>query len=184
LSLDWTRAIAYLKRKLPDDGSPVTLLSHGDSPVLKDLNNGLLVSYLVDEENKFSYVQNRHLLAAGIDETTLHRAAMENLYDIAEKHLKIQPYRSVFAVFMEGNFEASVLLLDTVWDTSFATYIREDFVVAIPSRDVLAFSDSSSAEGITELQAIVDRVAIVSSDRTLSTSLYRRRNGVWFAYDG
>jgi uncharacterized protein YtpQ (UPF0354 family) len=182
LGLDWTRSIAYLKRKLPEDGSPAVSLGHEDSPVLTDLNNGLLVSYLVDEGNKFIYVQNRHLLAAGIDEKTLHRVAMDNLYRIAEGHLKIQPYGTVFAVFMEGNFEASVLLLDTVWDNSFANYIREDFVAAIPSRDVLAFGDSSSAEGIAELRAIVDRVGTSSSNHIVSTSLYRRRNGVWSAY--
>jgi hypothetical protein len=108
---------------------------------------------------------------------------MDNLYRIAEGHLKIQPYGPVFAVFMEGNFEASVLLLDTVWDNSFANYIREDFVAAIPSRDVLAFGDSSSADGIAEVRAIVDRVATNSSDRIISTSLYRRRNGVWSDYD-
>jgi uncharacterized protein YtpQ (UPF0354 family) len=141
------------------------------------------VSYVLDEESRFSYVQNRHLLAAGIDEEALHRAAMANLYRIAERHLKIQPHGQVFAVFMEGNFEASVLLLDTVWDNFFANYIREDFVAAIPSRDVLAFSDSSSTEGIAELRAIVGRVATGSSDHIVSTSLYRRCNRVWSAYD-
>jgi hypothetical protein len=123
-------------------------ISGEDSPVLKDLKNGLLVSYIVDEGSRFTYVQNRHLRAAGIDELTLHKTAVHNLYSVAEKHLKVQPYGPVFSVFMEGNFEASVLLLDTVWDVSFAQYVCEDFVAAIPARDVLAFGDSSSAEAI------------------------------------
>jgi hypothetical protein len=183
LSLDWTRSIAYLKRKLPEDGSPALSLGYEESPVLRDLNNGLLVSYLVDEENSFSYVQHRHLLAAEIDENAVHQAAIENLYRIAERHLKIQQHGPVFTVFMEGNFEASVLLLDAVWDNSFANYIRGDFVAAIPSRDVLAFGDSSSTEGIAELRAIIDRVATGSSDHIVSTSLYRRCNRVWSTYD-
>ena len=180
---DWTRSIAYLKRKLPNDGSPAVSISREDSPVLRDLNNGLLVSYVVDEESRFIYIQNRHLLAAGIDEKTLHREAMENLYHKAETHLKIRPYGSVFAVFMEGNFEASVLLLDAVWDVSLAKYVREDFVAAIPSRDVLAFGDSCSAKAVLELRAIVDRVTTKSADHIISTSLYRRRNSVWATYD-
>jgi uncharacterized protein YtpQ (UPF0354 family) len=141
------------------------------------------VSYVVDEENRLTFVQNRHLLAAGIDENAVHRAAMENLYRMAETHLKIQPHGPVFAIFMDGNFEASVLLLDTLWDNSFANYIREDFVAAIPSRDVLAFGDSSSTEANAELRAIADRVAAGASDHTVSTSLYRRRNRIWFPYD-
>ncbi len=141
------------------------------------------MSYVVNEEDKFSYVQNRHLLAAGISQKTLHRAAIDNLYRLAETNLKIQPYGPVFAVFMEGNFDASILLLDTVWDNSLANYIREDFLVAIPTRDVLAFGDSSSAEAITALRAIVDRVATSSADHIVSTSLYRRDNRAWSAYD-
>lgn len=183
MSLDWNCAIAYLKRKLPEDGSPALKISEEDSPVLKDLNNGLLVSYLVDEGSSFTYVQNRHLHANKIDEWTLHKKAVENLYSVAEQHLKVQPYGPVFAVFMEGNFEASVLLLDTVWDVSFADYVREDFIVAIPARDVLAFGDSSSAEALKELRAITDRVISSSGDHTLSTSLYRRRNKLWTACD-
>jgi len=154
-------------------------LSRQDSPVLRDLNNGLLVSYIVEGENNFSYVQNRHLLAAGIDHNTLHMAAINNLYSVAEKHLKVQPYGSVFAVFMEGNFEASVLLLDTVWDSSFANHVSESFVAAIPARDVLAFGDSSSGAAISELRTIVDRAISGSADHVISTSLFRRSNKVW-----
>jgi hypothetical protein len=73
---------------------------------------------------------------------------------------------------MEGNFEASVLLLDTVWDVSLAQYVREDFVAAVPARDVLAFGDSSSAEAIEELRAITDRVISDSGDHPISTSIY------------
>jgi hypothetical protein len=59
---------------------------------------------------------------------------------------------------MEGNFEASVLLLDTSRDVSFAKHVREEFVVAGPARDVLAFGDSSSAEVIAEPNAITGRL--------------------------
>ena len=183
MGLDWKSAIAYLKRKLPEDGSPALKISEEDSPVLKDLNNGLLVSYVVDEGSSFTYVQNRHLHSSGIDERALHQQAVHNLYSVAEQHLKVQPYGPVFAVFMEGNFEASVLLLDTVWDVSFANYVSEDFIAAIPARDVLAFGDSSSAEAKKELQAITDRVISSSGDHPLSTSLYRRRNKAWTAFD-
>jgi hypothetical protein len=32
--------------------------------------------------------------------------------------------------------------------------VREEFVVAVPARDVLAFGDASSAEAIAELDTI------------------------------
>jgi len=115
VSETWTRAIAYLKPNLTNDESEATVsLKHEDSPVLRDLHNWLLVAYLVDEGTRFDYLQNRHLIAAGIDEERLHKTAVGNLYSLAERHLRIQPYGPVFSLFMDGNFEASVLLLDTV----------------------------------------------------------------------
>ena len=76
---------------------------------------------------------------------------------------------------MEGNFAASVLLLDTLWDVSFAKHVREEFVVALPARDVLASGDSSSAEAMAELNAITGRVhANARGGHLLSPPLYRR----------
>jgi hypothetical protein len=132
VSETWTRAIAYLKPNLTNDESEATVsLNHEDSPVLRDLHNGLLVAYLVDEGTRFDYIQNRHLIAAEIDEERLHKTAIGNLYSLAERHLRIQPYGPVFTLFMDGNFEASVLLLDTVWDISFAKHVISNNVGSV-----------------------------------------------------
>ena len=180
VSENWTRAIAYLKPNLINDDSEVTVsLNHEDSPILRDLHNGLLVAYLVDEGTRFDYLQNRHLIAAGIDEERLHKTAIGNLYSLAERQLRVQPYGPVFTLFMDGNFEASVLLLETVWDISFAKYVKEDFVAAVPARDVLAFGDSSSPEAVAELHAIIERLKLTGADHPVSTALYRRRHGNW-----
>jgi uncharacterized protein YtpQ (UPF0354 family) len=182
VSIDWKQAIAYLKPRLPDDGHPAGIHpSHGDSPVLRDLGNGLLVAYVVDEGESFAYVQNRHLLDAGIDQQILHQTAVGNLHALAEKHLRIQPYGTIFAVFMEGNFEASVLLLDTVWDVSLKDHVHEGFMAAAPSRDVLAFGDSSSSEAIAELRAVIARLE--QADHQLSTSLFWRKGSMWLPWN-
>ena len=78
---------------------------------------------------------------------------------------------------IKGNFEASVLLPDTVWDISFAKHIKGEFVAAVPARDVLAFGDSSSAETVAELRAIINRLKSSGAAHPLSTSLHRRRHG-------
>jgi hypothetical protein len=74
-----TRAVASLKRASPLDAEPSITLSHQDSPVLTGLNNGLLVAYLVHQEEGFQYVQYRHLAAAGITEAELKRLGIANL---------------------------------------------------------------------------------------------------------
>ena len=180
----WSRAVAYLKARLPDDGHPPDLqISHEDSPVLRDLGNGFVVAYVVDEGGQFRYVQNRDLIQSGATEEDLHQTGIDNLYILAEQHLRVQIYGSIFAVFMEGNFEASVLLLDTVWEASLSEHVRGGFVAAAPARDVLAFGDVSSPHAIAELRAVVDRLVRSGADHPLTTSLLHRRDGGWVAYD-
>ncbi len=181
-TIDLKKAIAYLKPDLSREESPALALAHDESPVLRDWNNGLLVSYLVDGGNRFTYVQNKHLVACGISENQLHEVGINNLYTMAEKHLRIQQHGSVHALFMEGNFEASVLLLDTVWDISIKNLVREDFVAAVPTRDVLAFGDSSSPQAIKELHDVVGRLQSAQADHRLSTNLYRRKEGRWLVW--
>ena len=62
-----TKAIAYIKEYLPKEcDSPVVKLSEKNSLVVQNLGNGFLVTYLVDEGDHFSYIQNRHLFARGL----------------------------------------------------------------------------------------------------------------------
>lgn len=185
MSIDWKQAVAYLKPEVPEtDPAPVTKLSDEDSPVLRPLGNGLLVTYVVDTGERFSYVQTRHLRETGATEDALHKAAIDNRYGLAEKHLRVQPYGDVFALFMDGNFESSVLLLDTVWDVSLAKHVKGEFLAAAPTRDVLAFGDSSSRTVPGQLRGVMDRVLASGPDHPLSERLLRRRHGAWEPFGG
>jgi uncharacterized protein YtpQ (UPF0354 family) len=84
------------------------------------------------------------------------------------------------AVFLDGNFEASLILLDELWNQRLSQLISGQFAVVLPARDVLAFCDPSSSEGLAELKRIVSRVA--GGDHLLSSSLYRRQQSEWVPY--
>jgi len=47
----------------------------------------------------------------------------------------------VFAFFMRGDFEASVILLDDLWDGESRQFVTGEYAAAIPARDMLAFCD-------------------------------------------
>src|SRR5215467_4423981 len=101
-------AIAYLKAEIPsDDPAPVVTLDEDSSPVLKKLGGGLLVAYLIDEGNRFSYVQGRDLKAAGVDAEQLHAYALANLAKLAAGRVTVRPNGPTWADFFDGNFEAS-----------------------------------------------------------------------------
>src|SRR5213080_2033203 len=77
----------------------------------------------------------------------------------------------VFAFFMRGDFEASVILLDDLWDGESRQFVTGEYAAAIPARDMLAFCDSSSADGVAELQRIIERVQ-PTGDHLLTKTIY------------
>src|SRR5262245_21681297 len=97
-------------------------------PVLRDLGNGLLVAYLVDEGDSFTYVQNRHLSAARLTSEQLHELGVENLSQMVRERIRVQEYGSVYAVFLGGHFEASLILVDWLWSQALAHLVQTTFV--------------------------------------------------------
>jgi uncharacterized protein YtpQ (UPF0354 family) len=171
-------AIAYLKAEVPsDDPSPALELTGDDAVVMRPFASGLHIFYLIDEGESFSYVQERDLRAAGIGGDELHRKAIANLAALAEGNVTVEENGPIWSVSLDGNFEASLVLLDDLWTRGLREYAEEP-VVAIPSRDVLAFCDAESVAGIAELHAVVKRVW-PSGDHLVSENLYQRVDGKW-----
>ena len=113
-------------------------LPHDDAPVLKQLNSGLLVAHVIDTGDSFEYIQNRDLQTDSVNEAKLHTIGIGNLSTLAASgQLRIAPHGAVFAVLMDGNFESSLILLDHLWADSFRQLVTGDYLVAIPTRDVL-----------------------------------------------
>ena len=176
-------ALAYVKAEVPDDDpAPVLSLTAEESPVLKRIGGGLLVAYLLDEGDRFSYVQNRHLRAAGVDADQLHTHALANLGKLAKGKVTIRQNGPTWALFFDGNLEASLILLDEMWDSALRSYHSGEPVIALPARDVLCFCDASSPAGVAELRALVSRLW-PEGDHLISDRLFRRRGGRWVPYD-
>lgn len=172
------RSMPYLKVDLAVDGKADLTLSPEDSPVLTPVAHGLLAAYVVDEGQSLSYVQNRHIRAAGLSSEQLHTYAIANLSAFAEKHAQVQQHGNIYALLMGGNFEASIILLEHFWAEWYAQLAPNGFVAAFPARDILAFGDASASPAIAELQSIFERTA-GKLDHPLASTLYRRVGGKW-----
>jgi uncharacterized protein YtpQ (UPF0354 family) len=171
------QAIAYLKAALPKDGPPSVVLSQADSPIVRQYSDGLCICYVVDDGKSYHYVQQRHLTQDGISEDELHAIGLRNLIGVVSKRdLRVQPYQSIFAVMMGGDFEASLILLDQIWEQHFRQFVTGEYAISIPARDVLAFCDTSSEQGVRELHQLVDRIT-PNGDHLISSQLYVRRDG-------
>jgi uncharacterized protein YtpQ (UPF0354 family) len=173
------QAIAYVRASHPVCDGPVVKVPPEDEPVVTLYNDDLCVCYLVDAGESYEYVQERHLQQDGVDQDELHRIGLRNLRAlVSQREARVQAYQGVFAFLMRGDFEASVILLNDLWDGEFREFVTGEYAAAIPARDVLAFCDSGSAEGIAELQRIIERLQ-ATGDHLLTQSIYVRRDSRW-----
>jgi uncharacterized protein YtpQ (UPF0354 family) len=76
-----------------------------------------------------------------------------------------------------ADYVASLLLFDDVWAEIQET-TAGDIVAAVPSRDVLLFTDSTSKEGIEELRASITRITN-SGGYLVSSTMFRRTIEGW-----
>jgi uncharacterized protein YtpQ (UPF0354 family) len=165
-----------------DDGGPVLELDHDQAPVFRSLGGGLLVNYVVDRGTHFVFVTNGDLTAQGFSTERLHEVGLANLARAAaDRGVEVHPHESVFAVVSGGNLEASLILLDDLWDEGFRQFVSGSYAVAIPSRDVLAFADAADPAACSQLRAVVDRVW-PGGDHLLVQRLFTRESGVWKSF--
>jgi uncharacterized protein YtpQ (UPF0354 family) len=153
--------------------------SYEDAPILRRFVHPLLVSYTVDVGDWYELVQRRHLEQAGIDEEELHRIGLANLAQlVTERTTRVHRCGRYFALLMGGDFEASLMLLDSLWDEDFREFVAGDYAVAVPARDIMGFCDASSQAAVDELRQLIQRVW-PTGDHLLSDRLYVRRDRTW-----
>ena len=91
----------------------------------------------------------------------------------------------VYSINNMNSCEAAMILFDPFWD--FADYARKyiqgDPIVAIPARDMLFFTDSSSQLGIATIQKIIEKVFAMPDGDLLTKSLLIRNDSNWHEYN-
>lgn len=172
-------AIAFLKSDVGPDDRAILQLEHDQSPVLRQLGNGLLVGYVVDQGTSFEFITNGHLAAQGFSSDQLHEVGLANLAKaVHSRGVKVYPNGSTFAVIAGGNFEASLILLEDLWEEGLRQFTNARYAVAVPARDVLAFGDPDDPVALSQLRDIIDRVW-PDGDHLLCNRLFTRTCGVW-----
>jgi uncharacterized protein YtpQ (UPF0354 family) len=169
-----SRAVAYMTASGPDSATSSPGPHDLDSAVLTPLATGLAVAYVVDEPQGLVFVQERHLRDAGMAANQLHQQATANLGKLCAAGLRVEKHGPVYGIFLEGNFEASLFLLESLWQRDLAHLVDKGFVVSIPARDILAFCDMESTHGVETLRQVAAHV-YQAGDGLLSPRLFRVR---------
>jgi hypothetical protein len=151
-----------------------------DVPVTRAVQGVFLVCYMIDEGSHYTYVNEGQLQASGMTREQLHRLGVANLAALVDGKpgLSLHAQEGFHGLTVGGQFEASLLLVDALWDRVLAKHFPHGPVVTIPSRDVCAFCDAQSARGVAQLRKVAARVT-AGGQRLLSDKLFIRKDGTW-----
>ncbi len=190
------RALPQIKTTLPrpmTNGEILTTamevegvkIPQDDLPLVRVACKSLAITYVVESSKGVSYINPKQLRDSGLTADQLHAAAIENLTRLTknpQKGLAVLPQEDFFGVVLDSKSEASLLLIDALWDGEFKSDTRNGVIVAIPGRDMLAFCDQRSTAGIAALRELTQRVAPAAS-KALTKQLYFRVDGDWMPYE-
>jgi hypothetical protein len=97
---------------------------------------------------------------------------------LARARIRVAVHGNIYAVLLDDNFEASLILVNSLSEKGLAYLAPNEFVAAIPARDILAFCDADSVEGLAELRDLIARIK--NGDHMLRPELFRRSQDGWF----
>jgi hypothetical protein len=166
-----------ISMKLPN-GEALPLDSQ---PVARATSGAFVVFYALDRGDDFIFVTRGDMAKAGLTLHELHAIGLRNLAQQCNGNpgltLLPQP-EGHFGLVMGGNFEASLVLLDPLWEEQLKEHIPNGAIVGIPARDMCVFCDAKSRGGIAKVHEIVKR-AHARGDHVISNKLFMRKEGQW-----
>ena len=153
--------------------------AQGSEQVSDDVNGDLVVVYAEDTPTNTLYFSVEQLKEAGIRPQELRSLAIANLRRILPP-VETHSGRLVSMLTAGGDYVASLLLLDELWN---GTTLAADgeFVVAVPSRDVLLFTGTRNAQGVARLRELARKTA-AESPYSLTDQLFVYRDGQFVRY--
>lgn len=142
----------------------------------ESLNPYLEVLYAEDTEFNIRYLGQDDIESLGINTDCLLSNAVENLKrDLPpiERH----GADGYYMLTAGGNYEASLLLFDSIWNSS-NFVVNGDIVVGIPSRDLLFVTGSNDKANITRLKDVCEEV-VAESGYSITSTLFVRHGDKW-----
>ncbi|MEM7200567.1 MAG: hypothetical protein AAF628_09900 [Planctomycetota bacterium] len=133
----------------------------------------LVVLYAIDGKRSLHVLSRRQVTDLGLTPQELRAAAVQKLESrVTSLLVHNEPVRTV--VFDEQS-EASLLLVDGLWDLLFLPF--EEPAVAVPARDVLLVADRNDPDAVAQLRA--EAAKSESMPNSVSEQLFVRRDGAW-----
>ncbi|MCZ7608202.1 MAG: DUF1444 family protein [Planctomycetota bacterium] len=151
------------------------------SPLLiESLVADLHVVYACDTEHAIIPLREDDLPVIGVSGADLRSIAVENLRRLLPP---IESQQNDFGgmLFCGGAYEASILLLDDVWEQIEPQYVGP-LLACVPARDMMLFGDASDEKALDMIRQIADEVEQGGS-YLISRTILVRRDGRWEEFE-
>ena len=145
----------------------------------EDYNDELVILYAMDEEKRTRYLMANEEI--GVARKDLRKLAVENL-DRLLPSVQLALAGDVGMMTANGDYEASLLLLDHIWRGG-TVKVNGDIVVAIPAKDVLLVTGSKSRKGIAAVRELAVKYK-AESRYEITDTLFVYRNGRFVRFTG
>ncbi|MCG2578118.1 hypothetical protein LZ012_14075 [Dechloromonas sp. XY25] len=151
-------------------------LPEGDSPISNVFAGDLIVMYAEDLPDRFAYLSKKRMRELGLNMDELHALAIQNL---PNRIPEIQLHGSAprFMLTAGGNFEATLLLHPTLWD-SLAEHLPGTPMAVVPSRDLLFVTCLEWEEGPAFMKEMAEK-ELEDNRYALSKLVFVRHNNSW-----
>jgi uncharacterized protein YtpQ (UPF0354 family) len=173
------RIIPVIKDRPWLEESREALLSRGAKKtpeyVYENFSPDLIIVYAEDSPKNIRYVTPKDLEEIKIEQKQLRELATENLKRLLPK-IERRGTNGLYMLTAGGNYEASLLLLDSIWNDG-QMDVLGDIVVAVPTRDLLLVTGSQDQEGIEKVTQIVKKSFSEGFSYRLTQKLFVYRNG-------
>lgn len=181
LGISETNIIPVIKDRLYLQQVIELMGGKADLPLHEPLVADYLIVYAADTEYSTAYPPESELRDAGIDTDNLRERAIENLRG---RLPDIELHSGVPASMITagGDYEASLLLFDDLWE-ELADEVEGELVAVAITRDLLIFTGSESPDGLQFLRDKAKEAHEMESSYLISQTLLVRKNGSWEAFE-
>lgn len=148
--------------------------------VYEDLNQELVIVYAEDSPKNLRYLTPEDLESVNLKPSELRSLAIENLKSIVPK-IEVQGGNGIYMVTAGGDYEASLILFEGLWD-GIQIKVDGDYVITIPSRDMLLITGSRNKEGIRKISDLAIKT-VAEAPYHLTSDLFVRKDGKFIKYE-
>ncbi len=148
---------------------------------VKPLKADYRILIALDTDESISVPSLKDLQILRMSETELLSLAVDNFRRKYSEKISVEHGNGVHMVLLDGNYEASVLLLDEYWEEE-SGRLRDKIIAVAPARDVLLYAQESNTNAVSQIiQLAEENISTLSnaiSDRPLIWN-----DGLWSAYN-